>query len=215
LNPWLLNPIPPIKVGMIPISPRDPAFEEKRYWRLPVPAAAIFAALIPRLQYDSSDCEGIVLANKILTVLMLKRYDMDDGAGGSGGDGLSGGRGGGGRGGGGGSSGGGKRQSKRKNAGGKSSASAQKHKKKARKVAGGDGAGDCGEPSDTNGEALCSFRVPLRPFWNADFPPGVRSQSDRREIASSTRTHGDNALAKSIDTNWDNSDSEIGRSEHS
>jgi uncharacterized membrane protein YgcG len=112
---------------MIPISPRDPAFEEKRYWRLPVPAAAIFAALIARLQYDSSDCEDIVLANKILTVLMLKRYGMDDGAGGSvpsGGGGLSGGRGGGGRGGGGGSSGSGRRQSKRKNAGGKSSASA-------------------------------------------------------------------------------------------
>jgi uncharacterized membrane protein YgcG len=119
--------------GVIPVSPDDEEFKEKRYWRLPpVPAAAIFAALIARLQYDSSDCEDILLANRILTSLMAKKhYGTGDGAGGSG---PSGGRGGG-------SSGGGRRQSKRKGASGESSASAEKGKKKARNVAGGDGLG--------------------------------------------------------------------------
>ena len=105
-------------------------------------------------------------------------YGTDDGAGGSGGP--SGGRGGG---------GGGRRQSKRKGASGESSAPAEKGKKKARNVAGGDGAGDCGESSDASGEALRLFWVPLEPSWNVEFPPGVRSQhgqSDRREIASPT-----------------------------
>jgi len=85
---------------------------------------------------------------------------------------------------------------------------------KARRVAGGDRA-DSGECSDAGGEALRPFPVPLGPYWNV-VPPGVRSQygqSDRLEIASSTRTLGDDTPA--IDTNKDNSDSETGRSEHS
>jgi uncharacterized membrane protein YgcG len=109
----------PINLGMIPISPRDKAFKEKCYWRLPVPAAAIFAALIARLYYDLSYCEDITLANKILTNLMLKCHDIDD----AGGGGPSGGRGG--------SSGGGRGQSKRKKTGGENSAPAEKGKKKA------------------------------------------------------------------------------------
>jgi len=76
----------------------------------------------------------------------------------------------------------------------------------------------CGESSDASDEAPHSFLAPLRPFWNVDHSPRARSQygqSDRQEIVSSTRTFGDDAQAKSIDTGWDNSDSEIGRSEHS
>jgi hypothetical protein len=205
-EPLAIDDDTPFNIGAIPISPHDQAFEEKRYWRLPVPAAAIFAALIARLQYDSSDREDMVLANKILTILMLKCYGPSGGVGPSGG-----------RGGGGGSSGGGRRQSKRKNAGGESSAFAKRTKRRLEKWR-GDGAGDCGESSDASGETLCSLWVPLRPFWNVDFPPGFRSQygqSDRREIASSTRPLGGDAPAKSIDTDWDNSDSETGRSEHS
>jgi hypothetical protein len=209
-EPLPINEDTPINFGMIPISPHDQAFKEKRYWRLPlVPAAAIFAALIAQLQCDLSDCQDIVLANKILSCLILKRYDTNDGAGGGG---PSGGRGGGGRGGGGGSSGGGRRRSKRKNAGGESSASAGKGKKKARNVAGRDETGDCGKSSDASGEALRSYWVPLIPFWNVDIPPGVRSQSDRR---TSSRTFGDDAPAKSIDADKDNSDSGTGGSEHS
>jgi hypothetical protein len=87
---------------------------------------------------------------------------------------------------------------------------------KARRVAGGDGAGDSGECSDASGEVLRSFPGPLGPYWNVEFPPGVRSQygqSDRLEIASSIRTLGDDTPA--IDTKKDNSYSETGRSEHS
>jgi hypothetical protein len=82
-------------------------------------------------------------------------------------------------------------------------------------VAGGDGAGDSGECSDASSEALHSFPVPLGPYWNVEFPRGVRSQYGQSEIASSTRTLGDDTAA--IDTNQDHSDSdsETGRSEHS
>ena len=82
-------------------------------------------------------------------------------------------------------------------------------------MAGGDEAEDSGEGSDASGEALRSFPVHLGPYWNVEFPPGVRSQygeSDRLEIASSTRTLGDDTPA--IDTNKDNFDSETGSSEH-
>jgi len=79
------------------------------------------------------------------------------------------------------------------------------------------GAGDSGECSDASGgEALRPFPVHLGPYWNVGVPPGVHSQygqSDRLEIASSTRTLGDGTPA--IDTNKDNSDSETGLSEHS
>jgi len=179
----------PSNLGIIPISPDDKAFQEKRYWRLPVPAAAIFAALITRLQYDLSDCENIILANQIYSSLIINHYDAGDGAEPSGGRGR-----------GSGSSRGGGKQLKRKDTGGESNASAQKHKKKARNVAGGDGAGDRGESSDTSGEAF-------RPFW---VPLGVCSQygqTDHREIASLTL--GDDMPAKSIE---DNSDSEAGGS---
>ena len=89
---------------------------------------------------------------------------------------------------------------------------------KARRVAGGNGAGDVDsdECSDASCEALRSFPVPLGFHWNAEFPPGVRSQyrqSNRLEIVSSTRTLGDDMPA--TDTNKDDSDSETGRSERS
>jgi hypothetical protein len=135
----------PFNLGIIPLAPGVAAFEEKRYWRIPVFAGAIFAALMARLPYDSSECEDIVLARKIVAHLMLK---TSGGSGPSGGP--SGGRGGGkgdgprsdgsssGRGGGGGSREGGRRQSKRKKASGEGSPSAEKGKMKARRVAGWD-----------------------------------------------------------------------------
>lgn len=43
----------------IPLSPEEQDFTETRYWRLPVPAAAIFSALLERLANDSSGCEDI------------------------------------------------------------------------------------------------------------------------------------------------------------
>jgi hypothetical protein len=213
----------PLNLGIIPLAPGVAAFEEKRYWRFPVFAGAIFAALMARLLNDSSECEDIVLAKRIVAYLTLKRVG---GSGPSGSGGPSGGRGDGpnsgrgdgpssGRGGGGGSSEGGRRQSKRKNASGEGSPSPEKGKMKARRVAGGDGAGDSGECSVASGEALRSFPVPLGPYWNEEFPRGVRSRYGQSEIASSTRTLGDDTPA--IDTNKDHSDSdsETGHSEHS
>ena len=207
----------PLNLGIVPLAPGVVAFEEKRYWRFPVFTGAIFAALMARLLNDSSECEDIVLAKRIVAHLTLKRVG---GSGPSGSGGPSGGRGGGrgggpssGRGGVGGPSEGGRGQSKRKNASGDGSPSAEKGKMKARRVAGGDGAGDSGECSDASGEALRSFPVP---YWNAEVLPGIRfqyGQSDCLEIASSTRTLGDDTPA--IDTNKDSSDSETGRSEHS
>jgi hypothetical protein len=202
----------PFNWARVPLAPGVATFEEKRYWRIPVFAGAIFAALMARLPNDSSGCEDIVLARKIHGHLLLKS---------SGGSGPGGGRGGGGgdgptsgRGGGGGSREGGRRQSKRKNASGESSPSTGKGKMKARRVGAGDGAGDSGECSDASGEALRPFPVHLGPYWNV-VPPGVRSpygQSDRLEIAS-TRILGDDTPA--IDANKGNSDSETGLSEHS
>ena len=218
-DPLAIDVDTPLDAGIIPISPDDEAFEEKRYWRLPVSAAAIFAALIARLQYDLSDCEDIILANRILASLISNRHGVGGGAGGPSGGRGSGRRGGRGRGDGGrggGLSGGEGRQSKRKDGGGESSASTEKGKKKARNVAGGDGAEDGGESSNASGKALRSFWVPLVPSWNVEFPPGLCSQdgqSDHREIASSTL--GDDMPAILLDADKNNSDSEAGRSEHS
>jgi len=189
----------PFNIGGVPLAPGVAAFEEKRYWRIPVFAGAIFAALMARLLYDSSKCEDIVLARRIVAHLTLK---SSGGSGPSGGP--SSGRGGG-RGGGGGSREGGRRQSKRKNASGEGSPSTEKGKKKARRVAGG----DSGECSDASGEALRPFPVHLGPYWNVGVPPGVHSQygqSGHLEIGDDT---------PAIDTNKDNSDSETGLSEHS
>jgi hypothetical protein len=64
----------PLGFGMIPLSLQHQAFMETRYWRLPVSAAAIFAALIERLAYDSdsSNCEAIMLAKNIRDILSLQ-----------------------------------------------------------------------------------------------------------------------------------------------
>ena len=94
------------------------------------------------------------------------------------------------------------------------SPSAEKGKMKARR--GGDGGRDTGECSDA--EVLRSFLVPLRPYWNVEFPPGVHAQygqSDRLEIASSDRTLGDDTPAIDTNLNNDNSTSETGGSKHS
>ena len=168
-----INEDTPFNLGIIPLGPGVAAFEEKRYWRIPVFAGAIFATLMARLINDSSECEDILLARRIVAHLTLKT---------SGGGGPSGGHGGGrsdgssGRGGGGGSKEGGRRRSKRKNTSGEGNTSAEKGKMKARRVAGWDRAGD------------------------SNIPPRVHSQygqSDRLEIASSTDTNMDNSNSKS------------------
>ena len=148
----------PLNFGMVPLVPGVAAFEEKRYWRFPVFAGTIFAALMARLPYDLSECEDIELARRIVAHITLK---SSGGSGPSGSGGPSGGGGGRGngpsRGGGGGSMEGGRRQSKRKNANGEGSPSAEKGKMKARRVA----VGDSRECSHASGEALRSFPVPL------------------------------------------------------
>ena len=136
----------------VPLAPGVAGFEEKRYWRLPVFAGAIFAALMARLQNDLFNCEDILLATRIVGHLMV---NISDGSGPSGSGGPSGGRGGrgggrgSGRGGGGGSREGVRRQSKRKNASSEGNPSTKKGKMKAT-VASGDEARDSGECSDAS-----------------------------------------------------------------
>ena len=171
----------PFNPGIVPLAL---GVTEKCYWRIPVFAGAIFAVLMARLLYDSSECEDIVLARRIVAHLTLKSLSSggsgpsggpSSGHGGGRGDGPSSGRGGGGVG---------------SREGG--SSSAKKGKMSARCVAGGDGAedsGDSGECSDASGEALCPFPVHLGPYWNVVVPPEDRSQygqSDCLEIASPT-----------------------------
>jgi hypothetical protein len=150
----------PFNPGAIPISLNDQAFKEKRYWRIPVPPAYIFAALIERLHYDSSGCQDIRLAKTIHYILGLQSLDEyppdeNDGNGRPSGD----------SGpnddneGGGGPRGGGRAFSKRKDAGGKSGASSRKGIKKARKISGGSRTRACDE---SGGKCLCSF-------WFASF----------------------------------------------
>jgi hypothetical protein len=69
----------PLKLGVIPISCDDQAFNENRYWRIPVQPAPIFAALIDRsFHYDSSGCEDIRLAKTIYHYLALQDIDGSD-----------------------------------------------------------------------------------------------------------------------------------------
>ena len=56
----------PFNFGRVPLAPGVAEFEEKRYWRIPVFAGAIFAALMARLLNDWSECEDIVLARRIV-----------------------------------------------------------------------------------------------------------------------------------------------------
>lgn len=189
----------PLNLGIIPLAPGVAAFEEKRYWRIPVFTGAIFAALMARLMNDLSECEDIVLARRIVAHLTLRT------SGGSGPSGGPSGGHGGGRGGGLGSGGGALREggrSKTKNASGEGSPSTEKGKTKVRRVAGRDGAGDSDECS--SGEALRPFLAPLGPYSNVGVPPGVRSQ------------YGQFDPTLGYDTpTTDQHDSETGRSGHS
>jgi len=132
----------PQNPGAIPISPDDQKFNEKRYWRLPVPSAHIFAALIGRLYDISSDCLDIRLAAIIHSILTLQYLDkglpyeihgngrLCNGGGGVGrgpNDDNKGGRG----------PRGGRTSSKRKRARGKSDASPSTRTKKVRTTSGG------------------------------------------------------------------------------
>jgi hypothetical protein len=82
-DPLALRGDSPKNLGIIPLSPQSEGFGEQRYWRLPVPAEAIFAALIERLHYDSSECEDIILANNIRDILNLQSHGefLQDNAG--------------------------------------------------------------------------------------------------------------------------------------
>jgi len=69
----LIDDNTPWKLGSIPLSPQHPRSKEQRFWRMTAPAAAIFAALIARLDHDRSDCEDIRLACNIRDILSLQR----------------------------------------------------------------------------------------------------------------------------------------------
>jgi hypothetical protein len=57
--------------GHIPLSPEDPAFRHKRYWRLPTKIGPILAALVDRVRYIVDGCEEIVVARQIHSILIL------------------------------------------------------------------------------------------------------------------------------------------------
>ena len=94
----------PLNLDIVPLAPGVATFEESRYWRIPVFAGTIFAALTARLLYDLSECEDIALARRIVAHLELKSSGgsgptsggPSGGRGGGRGDGPSSGRGGGG-----------------------------------------------------------------------------------------------------------------------
>lgn len=146
-DPLALFDNSPFNPGAIPISPNDQASKGMCYWRIPVPPAYIFAALIEQLKYDSSECKDIRLAKTIhytLGLQSLNEYSLDenDGNGGPSGSG-------------GGPKGGDTRtSSKRKNLGSKSNASPRKGKEKARKTSGGSISRACDK---SGGEAPFSF----------------------------------------------------------
>ena len=178
----------------IPLAPGVPGYEETRYWKLPIPAMAVFAAVMDRVKFDQSGCDDIILVRTIVNHLGFKYPRGINTRGeprGVGGGGSSGGGGGGKRGGGGGKSGGqeGQRRSQRKNAGVKRGAPAGEGERKA----GEDEAG--GVWSDPSGKALPPFPVLS---WDAGVPPGSPAP-----------------LTHSPDTDTYNWSSDSGRSEHS
>jgi hypothetical protein len=121
-DPLTIDENTPTSHGLIPLSPQNAEFSQKRYWRLPVLPMAILAALFERLQLDSSGCDDIKIAKDIRSILDLHtRGQYPQAAGGSGDDGPS--RGGGGR-----------SSSKRKASDSESNASSDQGKKNARKV---------------------------------------------------------------------------------
>jgi hypothetical protein len=195
-----INNDTPLSFGEIPLSPQNQTFPETRYWRLPVSAAAIFAALIERLQYDSSKCENNRLARNIRNTIdsqSIELYPLDDAGSSSGGSGRGG------------------HGSKRERKDTGSSSSSAEGKKKARKASGGgSGTGDCGEPRKASGELITTFQLPLRPSRNIDFSSNARSQngqSRHREITASSCSM--EAPVELMDAGWNDTDPESGRSE--
>ena len=93
--------------GHIPLSPEDPAFRHKRYWRLPTKIGPILAVLVDRVRYVVDGCEEIAVARQIHSILILNLDGIpvprpplsQPGSGRSDGSGPSGGGGGGGGGG--------------------------------------------------------------------------------------------------------------------
>jgi len=209
----------PRNLGAIPISPDDQTFNEKRYWRLPVSSAHIFAALIGRLDDDLSDCLDIRLARIIHSILTLQCFEKplpyeihgnvrpSNGGGGGGhvpNDDNQGGRG----------PMGSRTPSKRKRAV-KSGASPSKRTKKVRTTSGGS---ESRAFDESGGELLARFDFPLlNHSRNLEFPSVGQyqnQQSDHFQIASSTYIPEDDVSAHLISSvRDDDSDFEDGLSE--
>lgn len=71
-------PGPPMSHGVIPLSPGNDIFEQKRYWRLPVSIEGVFAALIARLGYHPYRSREAARARKISNILLLRYLDTID-----------------------------------------------------------------------------------------------------------------------------------------
>jgi hypothetical protein len=68
---------PPISLGTIPLSPEDPVFQERRYWRLPVNIGAVLAALLSCIGIDDYESDEITCAQDIQILLQDKGLGVD------------------------------------------------------------------------------------------------------------------------------------------
>ncbi|KIM86748.1 hypothetical protein PILCRDRAFT_4640 [Piloderma croceum F 1598] len=67
----VINTNPPKRFGQIPLSPQDPEFQHRRYWRLPKMIGAILTVLIERVGHGNDGCAEIVAAQTIRNILSL------------------------------------------------------------------------------------------------------------------------------------------------
>jgi len=64
----------PGHLGVIPLSPELPTFNQRRYWRLPVKMEAILVALVERVGRRTYASEEITLTQHIFYILRLQKF---------------------------------------------------------------------------------------------------------------------------------------------
>jgi hypothetical protein len=68
-DPLAIDHGTPVHYGAIPVSPRDPEFGGKRYWKLPIPPGAVLATLLEGLRHATSNRDDIKLAKALYHAL--------------------------------------------------------------------------------------------------------------------------------------------------
>jgi len=64
---------PPISPSVVPLSPEDPEFEQRRHWRLPVSFGAVLAVLLSHIGMAEYESEEITCAQDIDAILLQQR----------------------------------------------------------------------------------------------------------------------------------------------